>query len=390
MKKYVSDIVESIFLPSAALLERRCDHRHHLSSDCSPDDAVSLCMAWLRRAQDNSTSNDGGVSRSYSLISGWASSYPETTGYIIPTFIDYALTYQNPGDLERARRMLDWLVTIQFNSGAFQGGKVDSVPVRPVTFNTGQILIGLAAGQKQFGCYSSPMRKAADWLVNTQEADGCWRKFPSPFSGLGLKAYETHVAWGLFEAARLEPDRGYAEAAVANNRWALTLQSENGWFDYCALEGDLPISHTLGYVLRGLIEAYRFTFDRDFLDASMRTADALLSCQRADGFVPGEFNEDWSGTGGWACLTGCVQLASCWFLLYQITGDKRYRIAGSKSNEFVRKTIRDEGSPDVIGAIKGSLPVDAAYGRYEYLNWAAKFFVDSHMHEQSLDRQVIN
>lgn len=40
------------------------------------------------------------------------------------------------------------------------------------------------------------MRRAADWLVETQDADGCWRRHPTPFAEPGEKVYETHVAWG--------------------------------------------------------------------------------------------------------------------------------------------------------------------------------------------------
>ena len=42
----------------------------------------------------------------------------------------------------RARRMLDWCVAIQYPEGGFQGGKIDATPKVPVTFNTGQILLG--------------------------------------------------------------------------------------------------------------------------------------------------------------------------------------------------------------------------------------------------------
>src|SRR5205085_10345256 len=123
---------------------------------------------------------------------------------------------------ERARRMTDWLVRIQLPGGGFQGGKIDMTPVMPVTFNTGQILLGLAAAETAFGQYREPMRRAADWLVHTQDPDGCWRKHPTPFATAGEKEYETHVAWGLFEAARIDPDRGYAEAGLANVAWALS------------------------------------------------------------------------------------------------------------------------------------------------------------------------
>ena len=79
--------------------------------------------------------------------------------------------------------MLDWLVSIQFPAGGFQAGRIEAQPRVPVTFNTGQILLGLAAGFAEFGDnYRDAMCRAADWLVSTQDADGCWRKFPSPFT----------------------------------------------------------------------------------------------------------------------------------------------------------------------------------------------------------------
>ncbi len=75
-----------------------------------------------------------------------------------------------------------------------------------------------------------------------------------------MKTYDTHAAWGLFEAARLEPRAGYGEAAMRNLRWALAHQDDNGWFDErCLSDPSQPLTHTLGYVLRGLIAGYEFT-----------------------------------------------------------------------------------------------------------------------------------
>jgi hypothetical protein len=47
-------------------------------------------------------------------------------------------------------------------------------------------------------------------------------------------------------------------------------------------------------------------------------------------------------------------------------------------------TARDDG---IRGGIKGSDPIHAEYGTYEYLNWAAKFFADALMLEERLARQ---
>ena len=137
--------------------------------------------------------------------------------------------------------MLDWLVSIQFPEGGFQGGTIGASPMVPVTFNTGQILLGLAAGVRALGDrYREPMRRAADWLVQTQDSDGCWRRYPTPFAAPGEKTYESHVAWGLLEAARVEGAAGsrYAGSALANVGWSLRWQAENGWFSKCCLEDE--------------------------------------------------------------------------------------------------------------------------------------------------------
>lgn len=373
-------------LTEAAIAERESDLRGLSELDPGNDAVLNEAVAWLGRAQDNSASNDGGVARDYSLIEGWNSSYPETTGYIIPTLINFSRITGDQTALKRAQRMLDWLISIQFEDGGFQGSVIGAEPVIPVTFNTGQILLGLASGTEEFGDrYRGPMKRAADWLVATQDDDGCWRRHRSPFTEPTDKAYETHVSWGLFEAARVEPESRYADAALANIRWALGLQNENGWFRECCLsEPEHPLTHTIGYVLRGVIEAYRFTGNKEFLDASMRTADSLVGAQAADGSLPGRLDENWEGTVDWTCLTGNAQIAACWLLLFAETGNTQYLEAAKAANRFVRRTIRLDGPDESRGAVKGSFPVSGGYCTYEYPNWATKFLIDSLLLEQGL------
>ena len=119
-------------LPSAAKKEHRRDRQGLPKNDIGIEPAIREGMSWLCRAQDRSASQDGGVARHFSLIDGWATSYPETTGYIIPTMFEYAKTYHDESMRMRAKKMLDWLVSIQFPEGGFQGGMIDSEPVVPV------------------------------------------------------------------------------------------------------------------------------------------------------------------------------------------------------------------------------------------------------------------
>lgn len=374
-------------LPTAARKERKRDLARGLMADPGIERSVTEAIAWLCRAQDHSTTKDGGVASHYSLISGWASSYPETTGYIIPTFIAFAEKYSDEEIMMRARRMLNWLLKIQFPDGAFQGGRVDSRPIVPVTFNTGQILLGLSRGAAKFGePYLESMHRAAQWLVNTQDRDGCWRKHPSPFVAPGEKTYETHVAWSLLEAARVGYEEKYVDAALRNIRWSLTKQHSNGWFeDCCVIDPSQPLTHTIGYAVRGVLEAYRYKRDISLLNAAYRTGDGLLSAVERNGFLPGRLDKSWRGTVSWACLTGSVQIAYCWLLLYLETDDDRFRDAAFLVNEHVRRTVTvDQDTPETRGAVKASFPVHGDYMPYVYLNWAAKFFIDSNMLEHTV------
>lgn len=373
-------------LPAIAKAEVRRDARVTQRRDPGIAAAIDAALEWLGAAQDNSTSRDGGIARHYSLISGWSASYPETSGYIVPTLLRGRPGRDAGPHRDRARAVLNWLVSIQLPSGGFQGGMIGQTPVVPVTFNTGQILIGLAAGVAELGdAYRPSMRAAADWLVSTQDADGAWRKNPTPFAKAGEKAYETHVAWGLLEAARVDPDRGYQEAASRNIRWALTKQRPNGWFaDCCLTDPSRPLTHTIGYALRGVLEGYRFGGEQLFLDAALRAANGALSALAPNGFLPGRVRRDWSGSVSWACLTGSVQIAHCWLLLYQITGNKKFRDAARKTNAYVRAHVRASGARELCGGVKGSFPVDGEYGQFEYLNWACKFFIDANILEQEI------
>ena len=328
------------------------------------------------------------MARHYSLVTGWGPSYPETTGYIAPTMLAAADRYGATELEARGRRMLDWLVGIQLAGGGYQGGTVDQTPVVPVTFNTGQILIGLADGARRYGDpYLTAMRRAADWLVETQDRDGAWRAHPTPFAESGDKAYETHVSWGLVEASRVISGRGYLEAAHRNALWALGRQRANGWVaDCCLADPARPLTHTLGYFLRGLIEIGIAAEDNDLMAGAQLTASALLPTISDDGAIPGRLADNWQPAANWCCLTGNVQIATCWLLLGKRNGSAAMIAAGRQANRFVRRTVAVTGPDGVRGGVKGSFPVDGDYGQFQFLNWAAKFLIDSCMIEDDVDR----
>src|SRR6266849_4149796 len=108
------------------------DSRRHLDAT----------MDWLCRAQNHA--GGAGVSAGYSLVYDWLAAYPETTGYIIPTFFDYAVLTGKEEFRVRAVRMAEWEIEIQMPSGAVLGGlyRHGQQDGPPVVFNTGQVILG--------------------------------------------------------------------------------------------------------------------------------------------------------------------------------------------------------------------------------------------------------
>jgi hypothetical protein len=127
---------------------------------------------WLGRAQD--AQPDGGVSGRFDVGGGWTSSYPETTGYIVPTFLALESEAGLSGYRERARRCIEFLLSVQLPSGAFPGLEIAENRDKPSIFNSAQILNGLTAWHRATGDETTlrAARRAADWLVAAQDPDG--------------------------------------------------------------------------------------------------------------------------------------------------------------------------------------------------------------------------
>ena len=340
---------------------------------------------WLCRAQDvrDGHPDAGGVSAGWSFEDGWLPSYPETTGYIIETMIAAAQVLQRPELVARAHRMIDWELSIQLPDGAFPGhfGEPGS---RPVIFNTGQIMHGMVAGHTQLQrpeCLASAVR-AGHWLADQQDADGCWRKHEHHNTP---HVYNTRASWPLLATGLIAGEQRLIEAARRNLDWALTQQTASGWFATNAfVPGRSPFTHTIAYALRGLLESGVLLGEPRYLDAALRAGRGMAAVQRADGWLAGTYKDGWFPDASYACLTGVAQMSLNWTRLAQATGAEDLRTHARSALAFLKTTQRlDHVDPAVRGGIAGSAPIWGDYSRFEYPNWAAKFFADALMMDMS-------
>jgi hypothetical protein len=346
---------------------------------------LDAAIAWLCHAQDMTP--DAGVSQTYLVRSKrWANSYPETTGYIIPTFYSYAALTGREDIRKRAKEMADWECEIQTDSGGVLAGALGDSD-QPTIFNTGQVLFGWSRAFEEVGDedYRTAAVKAANWLCKVQDDDGCWRKFGSPMTSKSINTYNTRSAWGLVRVYQITEDKRYLQAAIKNIEWAMGQRHNNGWLPQNCLQDDTqPFVHTIAYAMRGIMEVGFFANREDFIKQAMVMGDALLAALPNNGFLPGRFDQNWQPTAKWSCLTGDAQIAINWSRLYQITGEEKYRQAVKRIITFVKSTQKLTGDASDVGAVKGSHPINGGYHPWQHPNWAAKFFADALMQELTI------
>jgi hypothetical protein len=344
---------------------------------------LRAAMQWLCRAQD--AGDDDGVARMYSLRDGWGASYPETTGYIIPTFMHYARFTGDTTYRDRALRMADWEVRVQMPEGAVQGGTIAHEP-SPAIFNTGQVLFGWSAALNETGdpAYRKALAAAANYLVTMQDSDFLWRRNLSRFCGAPVDTYAYNVrsAWALLIAAELLSDPRARAAAEGNIEAVCQMAQDNGWVqNNCLNKPEQPLLHTIAYTFQGLFEGGLLADNRKAVDIAVRGNERLRAAFEQTGTLLGRYDAVWRPTVKWRCLTGEAQTAIVWFRLAEWTGDKAWSAAARALTGELKRLQRLEGDPDTVGALKGAFPVYGEYGKYEYLNWATKFMADALMQE---------
>lgn len=338
--------------------------------------ALKDAVGWLHASQD--AMQDGGFG-TYYITDGWSSSYPETSGYIIPTLLGF-----DKNNLERSICCADWLISIQKPGGGWQSMYVaDNRP--EVVFNTGQVIRGLVAVYEHTSeqKYLDACVRACDWLCSIQEADGSWQKHAFMDR---KRVYDTYVDHPLLMIWKLTGNEKYRSAAVRNLNWVIhEKQKANGWFEDCdntIKHNARPILHTVSYTIDGLINSGLLLQDDRYIKAGQKAADRLLDVFNVNGWLNGRWDENWNGSEHLIC-TGCAQISIIWLILYRITADEKYKTAAARMNSQL-VFIQQRGYSERIavkGALTGSYPLWGKYEPFGFPNWATKYFADALMLE---------
>jgi uncharacterized protein YyaL (SSP411 family) len=288
------------------------------------------------------------------------------------------------GGLE-TRRMVqaaaDWLITLQNPDGGIPA--MGKTPGPSLAFDTGMVLHGFTDLYLHNGetHAAAAARRCAQYLCATQQSDGSWSNC---YKGIP-HAYHARISWPLLLFAETFDDAEARLCAIRNLDWVIGLQIENGYWEKAFFTRRIPYAntHSLGYILEGLLEAYLLVGNPQWLASARLAADMLLpqAAKRA-GFLPGYLNASWREVKilpfSFACLTGIAQIARAWLLLHKISGEEEYLDAAHQALRYVSlfQDLETERL-EIRGALPGSAPITGGYLPLQYPNWAVKFWMDA-------------
>ena len=330
----------------------------YASATRQSSDALQSVIRWIVNAQRE----DGGIAAFYGLMSGYSASYPEVTGYIIPTLYDFAHLTGDQSVVAVAERATQWLLSLQMPSGAFPGG-LKAQGAQPSIFNTGQILFGLVSSYAETGSANILDRTVAagDWLTRMQHADGSWTG-AGAYQG-AAHTYYSMVSWALAQLSDAAAEERFAQAAGRNIDWALTQVNPGGWTAGINLRGHPTYLHFVAYAIQGALETGVLLRRDEFIQAASKPAWFLLRRFETTKQLLGAYGSDLKSGLKFTCVTGNAQVACVWLRLYDVTGDLRYLNAALKMNELIKRLLPVRGGRGVTGGVAAPIQYGAPTSR---------------------------
>jgi uncharacterized protein YyaL (SSP411 family) len=340
------------------------------------DESARHLLDWTRRAFAAGAEGRG-ASAGYDLVGGWDAPYPEITGYFVPTLLAWSARTGDRSLEALAVGAGEWLVETSLPTGAICRKRWTPTNTTPSVFNTGQVLDGWCALIEHTAepRWTEAATRAADWLLAEQDSDGAWRR--SAYNGIA-HSYYTRVAWPLARLGVLLGESRYVAAGRRHLDWVLARQDRDGFVRDAGFTPDeVPTTHTIAYVLEGLVEAGALLGDHRYLRAAERAAAAMRRVYRSRGYLPGRLGAGWSSRARWRCLTGDAQTGLVWARLAAVLGRDEYAASARAIADDLRQVQRVRPRwADVSGAIQGSAPHWGDYDAYRFPTHAAKFMLD--------------
>jgi len=309
--------------------------RERLKKPLDEHSVYEKAIRWVKR---NTIGGEGILNNT-----GLPKSYPEVTGYFIPTLLRW-------GNQVEAVEYAKWLCKIQKEDGSWY----DTENSSPYIFDSAQVLKGLLSIRNILPEVEPHIILGCEWILSRMDESGRLLTPDKSAWGNGVAACDEIVHLyclsPLMEAAGFLDRPEYKERALRALEYYKTVYRDK------IMNFEL-LSHFHAYVMEALLDLGETELAREAMSG-------LSVYQRDSGAFPAYPNVDW------VCSTGMFQLASVWYRLGETErADRLFSYACKLQN--------------ASGGWNGSYPSeekpeeDGTYFPHSEISWAVKFFLDA-------------
>ena len=309
-------------------------------------------------------------------------SFPETTGYIIPTLLEYSKLKNIDSIYEISLEMGEWIVDITRDDGGL-GEAYGFYRPYPRIFTTAQAIMGLLSlyqknkDKKFIKCAI----KMGEFLIKNLNSDGSWN---AEYTFLKTTTtYKSRVSWILMLLYETTYEEKFKQASIRSLEYIIQLKTNLYWPVSCTFEqNNNALTHLLGYHLVAIVNfAYYEKLSNNKLSEELKDHcnffyNKLNDLLFIENELKAQINNKFQNTSSYTCLTGNAQI-----MYFAILFEKYNKLSDNLLSQKLYNTIYNKqikNNLDIInGAISGSYPIDGDYMSYMLPSWANKFFIDS-------------
>ena len=325
---------------------------------------------------------DGGGAAKYSMMSHQlAAGYPMATANWVPALSRiksyYPELYNEFVSPDTISELVNWVLRTQRRDGTFPASYGDFMNQPSRVFNNGVIIHSLLDYHNESGQSDilEACLKSAEWLLKVQSPDGSWRQFT--FHQLSSN---TITAAALIRLAGITGEKKYREAGENNIRFALELQSPNGYFKGNGFDSTpIAFTITMAYAIAGILEAGILTGNEAWKNAALKGLVPVLNHVNTSGFLVGELDENFQSASSFSCLPGSCLMAINAYKLASIEGSSDLKARADALTDYVKTKQMESKLPMINGGISGSWPISGNYCSYEITSWGVRYFAEALM-----------
>lgn len=270
-------------------------------------------------------------------------SYPEVTGYFIPTLLRW-------GYRERACSYAEWLCSIQKPEGSWY----NTEDTAPYIFDTAQILKGLLAIRTIMPQVDPHILLGCEWIFAQMQENG--RLMTPDTDDWGSdrnvcdEVIHIYCLSPLYEAAEVFHRPEYRK----KTKRILDYYKQNY---YEKIMNFSLLSHFYAYLMEALLDIGEL----EMVKEAMRRIEVY---QKSNGAVPAYSHCDW------VCSTGLFQLSLVWFRLGDLD-------RGNRAFEYACKLQNESGGWFGSYLSEDNLSECNTYIPTGEISWAVKYFMDA-------------